>query len=108
MPQHMTIISGGQSGVDRAALDAAVARGLPYGGWCPRGRVHQVEAAASFACTLVFKLGSRQWRPAAAPGWRMAVLVPAWLAGFVLMALCGATLLRVVPVLRDVATALPL
>jgi len=37
MPQHMTIISGGQSGVDRAALDAAVARGLPYGGWCPRG-----------------------------------------------------------------------
>lgn len=37
MPQHMTIISGGQSGVDRAALDAAVARGIPYGGWCPRG-----------------------------------------------------------------------
>lgn len=81
---------------------------LARGGWCPRGRVHQVEAAASFACTLVFKLGSRQWRPAAAPGWRMAVLVPAWLAGFVLMALCGATLLRVVPELRDVATALPL
>lgn len=37
MPQHMTIISGGQSGVDRAALDAAVARGIPYGGWCPHG-----------------------------------------------------------------------
>jgi putative molybdenum carrier protein len=33
----MKIISGGQSGVDRAALDVAVARGLPYGGWCPRG-----------------------------------------------------------------------
>lgn len=29
------IISGGQSGVDRAALDAALACGLPYGGWCP-------------------------------------------------------------------------
>jgi len=33
----LKIISGGQSGVDRAALDAAIALGLPYGGWCPRG-----------------------------------------------------------------------
>ncbi|MDN3557482.1 YpsA SLOG family protein [Halomonas maura] len=32
------IISGGQSGVDRAALDAALAAGLPCGGWCPPGR----------------------------------------------------------------------
>lgn len=32
------IVSGGQTGVDRAALDAAVAAGLPHGGWCPRGR----------------------------------------------------------------------
>jgi hypothetical protein len=31
------IVSGGQSGVDRAALDFAVARGIPYGGWCPKG-----------------------------------------------------------------------
>jgi hypothetical protein len=31
------IISGGQTGVDRAALDAAIARNVPYGGWCPRG-----------------------------------------------------------------------
>lgn len=31
------IVSGGQSGVDRAALDVAIAHGLPYGGWCPRG-----------------------------------------------------------------------
>jgi hypothetical protein len=37
MPPPFTIISGGQSGVDRAALDAAIARGIPYGGWCPRG-----------------------------------------------------------------------
>jgi hypothetical protein len=36
MPQ-LTIISGGQTGVDRAALDAAIARGIPYGGWCPNG-----------------------------------------------------------------------
>jgi len=32
------IVSGGQSGVDRAALDVALARGLPCGGWCPKGR----------------------------------------------------------------------
>ncbi len=33
----MKIISGGQSGVDRAALDVAIERGLDWGGWCPRG-----------------------------------------------------------------------
>ena len=33
----MKLISGGQSGVDRAALDVAVARGVAYGGWCPKG-----------------------------------------------------------------------
>ncbi len=32
------IVSGGQSGVDRAALDVALALGLACGGWCPRGR----------------------------------------------------------------------
>jgi Circularly permutated YpsA SLOG family len=33
----MKIISGGQTGVDRAALDTAIALGFAYGGWCPRG-----------------------------------------------------------------------
>jgi hypothetical protein len=33
----MKVTSGGQSGVDRAALDAAIACGVDYGGWCPRG-----------------------------------------------------------------------
>ena len=32
------IISGGQTGVDRAALDVAIQLGIPHGGWCPRGR----------------------------------------------------------------------
>jgi hypothetical protein len=32
------VVSGGQSGVDRAALDAALALGVSCGGWCPRGR----------------------------------------------------------------------
>ena len=32
------IISGGQTGADRAALDFAIRHGIPYGGWVPRGR----------------------------------------------------------------------
>ncbi|HHE33045.1 MAG TPA: molybdenum cofactor carrier [Chlorobaculum parvum] len=32
------IVSGGQTGVDRGALDAAIEAGLEHGGWCPRGR----------------------------------------------------------------------
>lgn len=32
------LVSGGQTGVDRAALDFARLRGRPQGGWCPRGR----------------------------------------------------------------------
>jgi len=31
------IVSGGQTGVDRAALDAAIELGIEYGGWCPKG-----------------------------------------------------------------------
>jgi hypothetical protein len=32
------VVSGGQSGVDRAALDVALELGVPCGGWCPKGR----------------------------------------------------------------------
>ncbi|MDH3211274.1 MAG: putative molybdenum carrier protein [Myxococcales bacterium] len=38
MGAPLKIVSGGQTGVDRAALDAALAAGLACGGWCPRGR----------------------------------------------------------------------
>jgi hypothetical protein len=31
------IRTGGQTGVDRAALDFAIKNGVPYGGWCPAG-----------------------------------------------------------------------
>ncbi len=34
---RLMIVSGGQTGVDRAALDQAIARGITYGGWCPQG-----------------------------------------------------------------------
>lgn len=32
------IVSGGQTGVDRGGLDAAIFLDIPHGGWCPRGR----------------------------------------------------------------------
>jgi len=35
----VTIVSGGQTGADRAALDFAIQHGIPHGGWCPRGRL---------------------------------------------------------------------
>lgn len=33
----MLLVSGGQTGVDRAALDVALQRGVAYAGWCPKG-----------------------------------------------------------------------
>jgi hypothetical protein len=38
MTNGIRILSGGQTGVDRAALDAARELGLACGGWCPKGR----------------------------------------------------------------------
>lgn len=35
----LKIVSGGQTGVDRAALDWALANGVACGGWCPLGRL---------------------------------------------------------------------
>ena len=35
------LISGGQTGADIAALDAALAHGFPHGGWCPKGRLSE-------------------------------------------------------------------
>ncbi len=39
MARTLTVISGGQTGVDRAALDAALQSKIPIDGWCPRGRL---------------------------------------------------------------------
>ncbi len=35
---QVKILSGGQTGVDRAALDYALQQGVPCSGWCPKGR----------------------------------------------------------------------
>ena len=37
----LNIISGGQTGVDRAALDVALKHGIDCGGWCPAGRLDE-------------------------------------------------------------------
>jgi hypothetical protein len=40
------IVTGGQTGVDRAALDFAIRRRIPHGGYCPRGRRSESGAIA--------------------------------------------------------------
>jgi hypothetical protein len=37
----LKIISGGQTGVDRATLDVALGHGIECGGWCPAGRLDE-------------------------------------------------------------------
>ncbi|HEY4235010.1 MAG TPA: putative molybdenum carrier protein [Lacipirellulaceae bacterium] len=37
--RNITIVSGGQTGADRVALDFAIEHGIAHGGWCPRGRL---------------------------------------------------------------------
>ena len=41
MTKPRKIISGGQTGVDRAALDIAIELGIDHGGWCPAGRLSE-------------------------------------------------------------------
>jgi hypothetical protein len=40
--RQVKIISGGQTGVDRAALDVALKRKIDCGGWCPAGRLDEI------------------------------------------------------------------
>ena len=37
------IISGGQTGTDQTAIDAAIKLGIPHGGWMPRGRITEED-----------------------------------------------------------------
>lgn len=39
VPTPRTLISGGQTGVDRAALDWAIEKDVSHAGWCPAGRI---------------------------------------------------------------------
>ncbi len=55
------IISGGQIGVDRGALDGALAKGVPCGGWCPEGRrAEDGEIPARYPLTVLPGAGYRE------------------------------------------------
>ena len=43
----LKIVSGGQTGADRAALDWAITHQIPHGGWCPKGRLAEDGIIAS-------------------------------------------------------------
>ncbi len=47
------IISGGQSGVDRAALDFAIKSQIEHGGWCPRGRIAEKNETIPYKYNLI-------------------------------------------------------
>ena len=42
------LVSGGQTGADVAAWDAALSKGIPTGGWVPRGRTNEAGQIPSF------------------------------------------------------------
>lgn len=52
-------MSGGQTGADRAGLDAAIALGIPHGGWCPKGR--KAEDGAIPPCYLLTETASASY-----------------------------------------------
>ena len=55
------IISGGQTGADRAALDWAIDNAVPHGGWCPKGRkAVDGRLAAKYILTETESEGYRQ------------------------------------------------
>ncbi len=57
----MKIVSGGQTGVDRAALDAALQGGVEAGGWCPEGRMAEDGVIpAQYPVQVLPKAGPRQ------------------------------------------------
>lgn len=56
------LISGGQTGVDRAAIDVGLALGLAVGGWCPKGR--RAENGVIPDCYRWWKPRSATTRPA--------------------------------------------
>ena len=66
MQSPLKIISGGQTGVDRAALDFALERGIPCGGWCPRGRKAEdgpIPAHYPLKELPIDDYGARTWQP---------------------------------------------
>jgi len=62
------VVSGGQTGADRAGLDAAMALGIPVGGWCPRGRRAEDGPIPAIYPLTETSLSSCLWRIDRRPG----------------------------------------
>lgn len=58
--RFLKIVSGGQTGADRAALDWAIHHDLFYGGWCPKGRLAEDGIIDSRYCLTELEGGYRQ------------------------------------------------
>jgi hypothetical protein len=56
------IVSGGQTGVDRAALDVALKQGIECGGWCPTGRFDEFGRIPDRYPVKEFKHGNKEGR----------------------------------------------
>jgi hypothetical protein len=66
MARIRKLVSGGQTGVDRAALDFAIEHGLPYGGWVPKGGRAEDMAKPPGLLAVYPKMrehSSRDWAP---------------------------------------------
>jgi hypothetical protein len=74
MQSILKVVSGGQTGADRAALDWALSHKLPCGGWCPKGRkaedgpidskYHLKESpSASYLQRTAFGFLDLPWKP---------------------------------------------
>lgn len=59
-PLITKIVSGGQTGADRAALDAAIDMGRPHGGWLPKGR--KTEEGPLPGCYALQEMSSGNYR----------------------------------------------
>ncbi len=53
------IVSGGQTGVDRAALDVAIQLNISHGGWCPKGRLAELGEVIPMKYHLVETLSDQ-------------------------------------------------
>jgi len=62
------IVSGGQTGVDRAALDVALKHGIECGGWCPAGRLDEFGRIPDKYPLKEFKHGNKEGRSPDRPG----------------------------------------
>ncbi len=84
----LKIISGGQTGADRAALDWAIAHQVFHGGWCPKGRKAEdgmIDARYNLTETLSSEYSQRtEWNVRDSDGTVVFSISPAIFAGTLL------------------------